>query len=196
MRSLELPESFSMEVLSDKTLEEARQLCDKHVGKGLYDASFFEHLPSKAGHQFYLLSHEGNYIGYFYCLWMPSISQMPDLDVSAVRKLIPHGRRVGVCRSIGIDKEYRGLGLSDLLLNFFTAFLFEEGCVAVLVPAWKKAAYIPAKRHLEACGFFHLCDLQEPWKTHQALHCPFCRSNPCTCDAVLYYKLEEEHETK
>lgn len=194
MRSLKLPEGFSLEVLSEKNRKEARQLCDKHVGEGLYEDSFFKHLPSQTGHQFYLLSHGETYIGYFYCLWMSSIGEMPDLDVSPVRTILPPGRRVGVCRSIGIDRDYRGLGFSDLLLNYFSNSLFEEGCALVLVPAWKKATYIPAKRHLEACGFRHLCDLQTPWQTHENLRCPFCQSKPCVCDAVLYYKLEEAYE--
>lgn len=186
-----LPAGFRVEVLTEETAEEGRRLCDKHVGVGLYEPSFFKTLPRLENHRFVLVAHGDRYIGYFYCRLIQTLSEMPDLENAAVRSMIPQGEPIGVCRSIGIDVEYRGSGLSDILLRFFSEYLFTQNCGIVLVPAWKKKEKIPARRHLEASGFHHLCNLREPWKENARLRCPFCRNTPCICDAAIYYKLEE-----
>ncbi|MBB2184562.1 hypothetical protein H0486_16915 [Lachnospiraceae bacterium MD1] len=174
----------------------AKELCDKHIGKGMYPEEFLYDIIYKNNHFFYLVYKEDKAIGFFYCVvLLPyDLAELPGFGEAFMYHDCSENDIIGVCRSIGIDEAYRGMHLTDELLQYFTSYLFNEAGVSVIfIPAWVKGSYIPAKRLLEDNNYQFLCYLEKPWYQSDLLECPYCRTRRCICDAVIYYMSKETY---
>ena len=181
---------YELVELKDEDIPLAQSLCDRHVGEGLYDRVDFENIISDAGRFFYFIKVEDAIAGYFYCMYYEYYSDelLKELRLEQISDKIRNMGTVGICKSIGLNEEVRGKGISDSLLNYFTGLLFEKGCDEVLIPAWKQGDYVPAGKHLARCGFENIALLKHPWIEEKGLKCPYCNKGRCVCDAYVFAK--------
>lgn len=71
---------FILERLTEDNIQVAKELCDKHVGAGMYGVQDLRHSMRDRSHYFYLVKNDTAYIGYFYCrrIIADSLSCLPD----------------------------------------------------------------------------------------------------------------------
>lgn len=182
---------FKLVKLSKANMLAAKELCDRYVGVGMYNMFYLDRILRDKSHYFFLVKKGFEYAGYFYCqrIIADSLSCLSGLNYRQVSSLCGPLDEVGVLRSIGIESKYRGLGLSDALIQYFEDYFMKKCNISlILVPAWSKDGYVPAKKLLERCEFKYLCDLITPWENHKELMCPYCKKEHCICNAVVYYR--------
>lgn len=181
---------FVLERLTEDKIQVAKELCDRHVGDGLYSVQDLRNSMGDESHYFYLVKDGPSYAGYFYCrrIIADSLSCLPGLSYQQISPLCGPEEEIGVFISIGIESDYKGSGLSDSLISHFREYFRKEfGISLILVSAWNKAGYVPAEKLLLRCGFKYLCDLLAPWENNTELKCPYCKKERCICNAVVYY---------
>lgn len=189
---------FTLERLSEANIQTVKELCDNYVGVGMYNIPYLRRIITDKSHTFCLVKKGAVYIGYFYCqrIIAGSVSCLPGFTYEQISLLCGPQEEIGVCRSIGIERKYRGSGISDaLLIHFQEYFVKKRNISLILVPAWSKGGYVPAKKLLLRHGFKYLCDLITPWADNRELQCPYCKKERCICNAVVYYS-GVSHEKK
>jgi len=108
-----------------------------------------------------------------------------DPEMAAV--FAKEGLTVGNIRSIGVEKSYRGRGLSERLLRFCLSQLSAHGAEVAAALCWKANGSVPMKKAMLSCGMRYLTDAHRVWYDNRELICPICRGR-CECDAEVYYK--------
>lgn len=183
-------QGFELELLSTKTLETAAALCDRHVGKGLYPVSALRTIVADSRHNFYFVKKENIIAGYFYTsvTVAADVHCLPGLDYDKIASLCKPDDNVAIYKSLGIEPAFRGSGLSDALLLYFKEeYIRRFNIKLILAPSWKQGSYVPAENLALRQGFRFFCELTAPWADSPTLQCPYCRQQPCICDAVVYY---------
>ena len=127
-------DDFILERLSEDNIQVAKELCDRHVGIGMYNILYLRRIIADRSHNFYLVKKGTAYIGYFYCrrIIAGSLSCLPGLNYEQISSLCDRQEEIGVFISIGIDSKYRASGLSDKLIFHFRE-CFEKECNISLI---------------------------------------------------------------
>lgn len=171
-------------------------LCDRHVGEGLYSESFLRTLLTDPQKNFSLVKKENVIAGYFYsCVTTAAeVHGLSGLNYETIASLCKPDDNVATYKSLGLEPAFRGAGLSDtLLLHFKEEYIRRFNISLILAPCWKQGSFIPAEELVLRQGFRYLCELAAPWADCSTLQCPYCRQQPCICDAVVYYfKVRDE----
>lgn len=190
LRRPKMLEGFELELLSTKTLETAAALCDSHVGEGLYPVSSLRTIVGDSRHNFSFVKKENIIAGYFYSnvTKAADVHCLPGLDYGKIASLCKPDDNIAIYKSLGIEPEFRGIGLSDaLLLHFKEEYARRFNIALILAPCWKQGSYVPVEKLVLRRGFRFLCELTAPWADSPTLQCPYCGQQPCVCDAVVYY---------
>lgn len=168
-----------------ESLREARQICDQLLGKGLYSEQGINEICRKENHYFFIILKQSQVKGIFYCYTekagaVPFAQGMEGLTANT---------KIGVAQSIALKDEVRRKGVSAAMLNYTTKLLFhKEKVKLILAPAWVQGTEIPAKKHLEKCGYRLLEIRKRLWSSYENLICPVCGQQPCICDGAVYVK--------
>lgn len=187
--------SFIIEQLSPESAEleskigQALAICDRHLGEGLYSSERIKNIINAKHNYFFTVSSGHKIIGIFCCYTARFSGAARELECKG--RYLDNNEITGVCRSIAVENEYRSSGISEYLLNMACDKLFnEENAKLIVIPAWvrKDTGYVPARKHLEACGFAPAETILHPWKKYSALKCAACNKRPCECDCELYIK--------
>lgn len=174
-----------------ETVREARQICDDLLGEGLYSEQRISEVCQKKNHYFFVISKQSQIEGIFYCYAdragnVPFAENIEDLSADT---------RIGVAQSIALKREARQKGVAAAVLNYATELLFhKEKIKLILALAWMQEKEIPAKKHLEKCGFRLLKIQKRPWSSCEKLSCPACGQQPCVCDGAVYVKEGNDDE--
>jgi len=178
-----------LRLLSVESLDAAVNLCDACVGKNLYTRDELKQVIEDANRFFYLVeTQEGEIIGYFYFyLTSPqSIAASSRLDVKTIAEVCP-GLKAGEIKSVGLKKEYRGLGIAESMIRFAQDRLQEMGAETIFAVCWKIRDYVPLGSALVKNDFQFLSEARKVWFDNEALVCPICNGR-CVCDAAVYYR--------
>ncbi|MCD8154921.1 MAG: hypothetical protein LUF78_09605 [Clostridiales bacterium] len=108
-----------------------------------------------------------------------------DSEMTAV--FAREGLPVGNIRSIGLEKRYRGMRLSEGLVRFCLSQLSAYGAKVAVALCWKTNGSVPMEKTMLSCGMRYLTDARRVWYDNRELICPFCEGR-CECDAEVYYK--------
>lgn len=172
-------------------LREAEKICDDLLGKGLYSEERIKEICDKEDHYFFVISKSGQIEGIFYCYAgrtadVPFVADIDDITAET---------RIGVAQSIALRNEARHQGIAASLLDQATRMLFDEEKVRkIFALAWVQGAEVPARKHLERCGYRLLEMRSHPWASCEELICPVCGHQPCTCDGAIYVKEVDDDE--
>lgn len=171
--------------LSPEWFPTVLDITDRHLGPGLYNEETLEKIVSNPHHYFRIVLEGQTPVGIFYCLAGPADTLKKDYP------WIPmEGNRIcGMLRSIAIEENARNSGLSAMLVNAFSALLFEkENAEAIYVLTWVQKEFVPAAFHLTRCGFSRGRLLAHPWYDDPNLKCPYCGKEHCICDGIIFEK--------
>lgn len=189
--------TFSFCRLTKTYLDRAVALCNSCVGENLYPRTELEKVVDDPDHFFYLLFiPKGEVVGYIYFFLtnleeMTSLSKLPGEQLALISK--QRNPIIGNLQSIGVAKEYRKHGISEILMEFYLSKLQEHSSVDVAFGVfWKTRGHVPMEKTLCAFHFIYLADAYGVWRDKKELICPFCQGR-CICEAAVYYKpLEKE----
>lgn len=174
-----------------KIVREVWQICERLLGKGLYSEQRIYTICQKENHYFFTILKQNQVEGMFYCFAdrAGSISLAEGMDD------LQEDTRIGVAQSIALEKELRRKGVAEAMLNYATGLLFhKEKVKMILIPAWVQGTEIPARNHLEKCGYRFWKMQKRPWSSYENLICPVCGQSPCICDGAVYIKEENDNE--
>ena len=172
-------------------VREAEKICDDLLGKGLYSEERIKEICRKEDHYFFVISKRGQIEGIFYCY----AGMAADIPFAAAIDGMTADTRIGVAQSIALRNEARHRGIAASLLDHATGMLFDEENVrAIFALAWVQGVEIPAKKHLERCGYRFLEIQSHPWASCEELICPVCGCQPCICDGAVYVKEVNDDE--
>lgn len=94
----------------------------------------------------------------------------------------------GVYKTTCTMKEYRSRGLLASFLGSLEDVVRRKGAAWILAPALRTpSGAIPVRKHLLGMGFKMAAAVARPW-THIDSLCPYCGSENCLCDCILYVK--------
>lgn len=187
--------SFLIELLSPESADleskivQGLAICDKHLGEGLYSSERIKNIINAEHNYFFIVSSGDRIIGIFCCYTARFSGASRELECKG--KYLADNEIAGVCRSIAIESEYRSSGISEYMLNMACDILFnKENAKLIAIPAWvrKDTGYVPARKHLEACGFTPAETIFHPWRKYGAIKCTACNKSPCECNCELYIK--------
>lgn len=172
-------------------VREAEKICDDLLGKGLYSEERIKEICRKEDHYFFVILKRGQIEGIFYCY----AGMAADIPFAAAIDGMAADTRIGVAQSIALRNEARHQGIAASLLNHATRMLFDEEKVRkIFALAWVQGTEIPARKHLERCGYRFLGMQSRPWASCEELMCPVCGRQPCACDGAVYVKEVDDDE--
>ncbi len=99
--------------------------------------------------------------------------------------------KVGVIKSLCIDKEYHGRGIGTRLVVEIEKIFFQENILLVCIPAWQHLEGIPIQGILDIQKYNHLQTVENYWEEESVIYkyvCPYCGLPPCKCSLSMYYK--------
>ncbi|MEG1682796.1 MAG: hypothetical protein RR295_03120 [Oscillospiraceae bacterium] len=185
-------QEFSLHTMTETDVPAVLELSDRCVGKGLYsEGQIRELLERPTADCRVLRAPTGALAGY--CLtYLADAREAADttkLSMETLRSLTP-GRmpRVGICKSLGTEATYRGLGLGCQLQEACVDGLFQKGADFLLGVAWRKGYHVPVRGILERLGFSFLQDTQRVWYDEEGLSCPYCGEERCICPAAIFIR--------
>ena len=195
--TLENQAVFFLQPLRREEIDEAQRLCDACVGKNLYAREEIAAAIDARDRFFYLLKNEKEetvgYI-YYYLTDEAYIAKYAKLDVALLRAVYRQQEKsIGKIQSIGLKREYRGMGLAAEMILFIVEDLRSMDTEAVFIVCWKPEGVVPLGRTLLNCDFHFLTEAKKVWYDDADLICPYCHGR-CVCDAEVYYKLLNEVE--
>lgn len=184
--------AFGFYPLTKEEVKKTRLLCDACVGKNLYTEEELLQSIEAEDRFFYLLkTDKGETIGYIYCYLtdVESMAKFAKIDPNLLGSVY-HGdkRKIGKIQSVGLKKDYRGMGLAAQMIRFTLKKFAEISIEAVFIVCWKPGGIVPLDKALQNCNFTHLTEAKRVWYDDIDLICPYCQSR-CVCDAEVYYKI-------
>ncbi|MDD7256577.1 GNAT family N-acetyltransferase [Bullifex porci] len=185
-------QSFLLRKIKKEDVEQVRRLADSCVGENLYSSKEIASAIDSSDRFFYLLQDQrGEAVGYiyYYITTEERIAEYSKLDEGIFQALpFNHGGRVGKIQSVGVDHEYRGMGISTKMMEFVLDELKKLSIEAVFIVCWKPKGTIQLQKAITECAFSFLSIAKNVWYNDTRLICPYCKGR-CTCDAEVYYKL-------
>ena len=166
----------------------ALSLADESVGKNLYTRQDFENaLIDKNSFVYVLKSDSGEIAGYvfFFITTTVDIAQKCGLDEALFSSVSPSV--CGRIQSAAVKKEYRGRGLSVVLMKYAVDMLRSKGIDTAFAVCWKPGGIVSIKKTLNILSFSFLKEVEKMWWNNTNLYCPYCHGR-CSCSAEIYYK--------
>lgn len=99
--------------------------------------------------------------------------------------------KIGVIKTVVIDKKYQGLGVGSLLVNDAINEFKNRGTKVISSVAWKNGEKVNIGGILEKIGMKPCITIEDYWKEEslmQGFSCPVCGKPPCHCSAIIYFK--------
>lgn len=191
--------------LEKEDIEEVLLLCDRCVGKNLYQKEELAQTIGSKERWFLLLkTAEGELAGYIY-YYITNAGQIAEdsrISIEKIRQacgqtLEPVGKLqpVGKIQSVGVKEAFRGQGLAVHMVQYVMNQFSEKGIGEVFIICWNAGGRVPLAKTLQKCRFIHLSSAKKIWYDKEDLFCPYCKGR-CKCDAEVYFKKGNTNENQ
>lgn len=191
--------------LEKEDIEEVLLLCDRCVGKNLYQKEELAQTIGSKERWFLLLKiAEGELAGYIY-YYITNAGQIAEdsrISIEKIRQacgqtLEPVGKLqpVGKIQSVGVKEAFRGQGLAVHMVQYVMNQFSEKGIGEVFIICWNAGGRVPLAKTLQKCRFIHLSSAKKIWYDKEDLFCPYCKGR-CKCDAEVYFKKGNTNENQ
>lgn len=191
--------------LEKEDIEEVLLLCDRCVGKNLYQKEELAQTIGSKERWFLLLkTAEGELAGYIY-YYITNAGQIAEdsrISIEKIRQacgqtLEPVGKLqpVGKIQSVGVKEAFRGQGLAVHMVQYAMNQFSEKGIREVFIICWNAGGRVPLAKTLQKCRFIHLSSAKKIWYDKEDLFCPYCKGR-CKCDAEVYFKKGNTNENQ
>jgi GNAT superfamily N-acetyltransferase len=149
----------SMYIIEPEYNEEGIHIADHYLGNGYYHSIMDMDCDS------FVAKYNNNVVGW---------------------SAISYNESVPVLQSLVVDEKYRGMGVSDLLMEHRLDHLKDQGFRYVKAYAWTKPnGHCNAAKMLQRNKFYHLHTI-DGYYSHLT-NCPCCgNGNQCQCYARVY----------
>lgn len=181
---------FYLSPLQREEVAAAKRLCDVCVGENLYsEKELSETIGSKKQFFWLLKTSSGETVGYIYYLFTDTVSlaKYAKLDEKILLDVCTNGENIGKIQSVGIKKNFRGLGIAASLIKFAVDRLQKAMADTVFTVCWKARGDAFLAPALKACRFNYLSSAENVWYDEKELICPICGGR-CRCGAKIYFK--------
>ena len=148
-----------MYIIEPEQNEEGIHISDYYLGDGYYDSVMSMECDS------FVAKYNGRVIGW---------------------SAISYNESVPVLQSLVVDEKYRGMGVSDLLMEYRLDHLKDQGFRYVKTYAWAKPdGRCNAAKLLHRHKFYNLLNIPDYYS--HLVNCPHCgNGNQCRCSARVY----------
>lgn len=127
-----------------------------------------------------------------------SQDESEEYDRELLEKNVPKilsSRKVGIIKSVAVEKNYRRRGLGTQLIIRSMQKLEEMGCDLFFAVSWDSGLKDSSPSIFKALGFTKALEISEYWKedsrdlvTNEPKYmCPV-DGNPCRCSAIFFFK--------
>ena len=142
---------------------------------------------------------DGRVAAFFYAFLSPLDEALRMLHVKEKPEVLQKyagSVRVGVYKTTCTDPAYRKNGIFSAFMADLQPVLRSKGAELLVTTALRPTDRAMATLHiLHDTGFVPISELHRPWAETPG-YCPYCRQDPCICDAVLYIRefMEKEED--
>lgn len=175
----------------EKDLPRLKSLTDENFGVDFYKADYLLDAIRSEDKRFYVYTDENDEpVAYQHLLVMPYAQARGLLKISEPipGSEIPDDSMVGIYKTSCTDKAYRGRGIFKDLVRTVEEYLSQMGIKILLGDAMRHPnGFVPVASSVEKMGFTARAVIPHPWSDIDS-YCPYCNSQFCRCDAVLYIK--------
>ncbi len=178
----------------ERDIPEIKHLTDIGISEDYYSEEDFRKMLTGEGDVLHVAVDEDRdelVVSFFYTFALPlrtalRLLHIPDLPDEVLG--LQDDDIVAAFKTASTRKEYRGMGLVSDFYKTMEARVREMGAKVILGTALVlKDGKIPIHNIMHAHGFEGIYPLDKPWKDVPG-YCPYCGSNPCMCEGMLYCK--------
>ncbi len=179
---------------------EIKRLTDEYISRDFYSMDDLDRMLHGKGNLFFVVTdaeRDNAIVSYFYAFLAELDEALQILHVPEKPEALRQYRGdvpVGVYKASSTEKEYRKQGICSSFVHDLQPVFQERGAKMLLATALHPAGKpIPMRHIFLNNGFTAIADVYRPWARIPG-YCPYCKQDPCVCDAVFYMKKIDESE--
>ncbi|MBR3018578.1 MAG: hypothetical protein IKH57_16115 [Clostridia bacterium] len=185
-----------------RDIPEIKRLTDEYISEDYYSLNTLEAMLHGDRNLFYVVTDADKgdaIISYFYAFLSGLDEALQILHVPEKPEALqnyPGDTPVAVYKASSTEKAYRKHGICSSFVRDQEPVVRARGAKLILATALHPVGRQVPMRHIFLDnGFTAIADIYRPWVSIRG-HCPYCKQEYCTCDAVFYLKKLDETEDK
>ncbi len=183
-------ENYRIRLLEHKEIDIAQKILNQYLGDGLYQLDLLYRTLFDPNYFFYVIEDDIGIVGlfYFHMDFVYNLGSVDGFYEGILDGICEKGEKVCIYRAFSLVERARGQNLAGKITEIFTEKMFDKGADVIIGSAWAKGEFVPAHKLFVSNGFTKGNVIPKPWNNCFELNCPYCKTVPCECDAILYYK--------